>query len=76
MNDYRVNKQRLQPLVAAKALHNLIKDPEQTDQVFIVIRAMSGDSLTRAYDRFRKIPMGQKILSEQRQILDLSLIHI
>ena len=71
MNDYRINKQRLQPLVAAKALRNLIKDPDQTDQVFIVIRAMSGDSLTRAYNRFRKIPMGQKILSEQRQILDV-----
>lgn len=61
----------MQPLVALRALRSLIQDPEQTDQVFIIIRAMAGDALERAFDRFRKTPTGQKILAEKRDILDM-----
>ena len=70
MNDHRNNHQRIQPLIAARALKQLIKDPEQTEQVFIIIRAMSGNSLQRSYERFLLTDTGQAILKEKRHLLD------
>lgn len=60
---------RMQPLVAMRALKTLINDPDQTEQVFVIIKAMSGDSLAQSFRRFEKTPMGQKILAEERQLL-------
>lgn len=60
----------MQPLVAARALRTLINDPERTEQVFVVIRAMSGNSLQKAYARFRTTATGQAILEENRQLLE------
>ena len=71
MNDHRDNRQRMQPLVAARALRLLIKDPEQTEQVFVIIRAMSGDSLQRSYERFLSTKGAQSILSEKRHLRDI-----
>lgn len=62
---------RLQPLVALRALRRIIRDPNETEQVFVVIRAMAGDSLERAYERFRDTRPGQQILREKRQLLDV-----
>jgi ubiquinone biosynthesis protein COQ4 len=62
-------KQRLQPLVAMRALKTLINDPERTEQVFIIIRAMSGNSLQKAYERFRKTPFGQQVMSDRRVLI-------
>jgi ubiquinone biosynthesis protein COQ4 len=64
------NRQRMQPLVAARALKTLINDPERTEQVFVIIRAMSGNSLQKAYARFRTTGTGQLILAENRQLLE------
>ena len=52
-----------------RALKNLVNDPERTDQVFVIINAMSGNSLEKTYTRFRKTEMGKKILSENRNLL-------
>jgi ubiquinone biosynthesis protein COQ4 len=60
---------RMRPLIALRALKNLINDPEKTDQVFVVINAMSGTSLEKTFARFRKTEMGKKILSENRNLL-------
>ena len=60
---------RMRPLVAIRALKNLVNDPEKTDQVFVIINAMSGNSLEKTYARFRKTEMGKKILSENRNLL-------
>jgi ubiquinone biosynthesis protein COQ4 len=62
-------KQRMQPLVAVRALRTLINDPEQTEQVFVVIRAMSGDSIERCYQQFRTTEVGRQVLAERRQLL-------
>jgi ubiquinone biosynthesis protein COQ4 len=64
---------RMQPLVAMRALKNLVNDPEKTDQVFVVIKAMSGNALEKAFARFRKTVMGEKILSENRNLLSTLL---
>ena len=63
----RVN--RMRPLIAMRALKNLINDPEKTDQVFVVIKAMSGNSLEKTFVRFSKTETGRKILSENRNLL-------
>lgn len=59
----------MQPLVAMRALKELIDDPEKTEKVFEVIQAVSGDSLERTFERFRKTPTGQAILRDRRSIL-------
>ena len=62
-------KSRMRPIVAMKALKTLIDDPEQTEQVFIIIRAMSGNALEKSFDRFKQTETGKQILQEQRQLL-------
>ena len=61
---------RMQPLVAMGALKRLINDPEQTEEVFVVIRAMAGNSLERNFARFCTTEMGRSILREERDIVD------
>ncbi len=61
----------MQPIVALKALKTLINDPEQTEQVFVIIRAMSGNHLEKSYARFRQTISGVRILREERQLLDV-----
>ncbi|MEM9743938.1 MAG: Coq4 family protein [Pseudomonadota bacterium] len=65
----RVNG-RLQPLTAFRALRRLIADPERTEEVFVVIRALSGTSLEQGYARFRATALGQRVLAEQRVLID------
>ena len=60
----------MRPLTAWRALKLLIADPERTEQVFVIVRALSGRSLPRAYARFRKTDTGQRILNEKRSLLD------
>ncbi len=62
-------KKRLQPLVALRGLRELIRDPEKTEQVFIIIKAMSGNALENAYRKFALTQTGQAILAEKRQLL-------
>ena len=62
---------QMQPIVALKALKTLINDPEQTEQVFVIIRAMSGNHLEKSYARFRQTNSGDRILREETQLLDV-----
>ena len=61
---------RMQPLVAVKALKRLIANPDNTEEVFAIIRAMSGDSLFRAFDRFKLTETGKRIIEEKRELLE------
>jgi ubiquinone biosynthesis protein COQ4 len=54
---------------AWRALRNLIADPERTDQVFEIVRALSGNSFERAYQRFRVTAEGQRLLAERPSLL-------
>lgn len=47
----RLRPQRLEPLKAVRAFRRLIRDKEDTAQVFEIMRALSGDSIRRGYDR-------------------------
>ena len=61
--------QRMQPLVAIRALRRLMADPERTDEVFNVIRALSGPSISRGLQRFSRVPAGRRVLAERRVLL-------
>lgn len=54
---------------AWRALKQLIADPERTDLVFEIIRALSGDAFERAWQRFRVHPDGQRLLAERPLLL-------
>ena len=62
--------QRMQPIVAAKALRRLIADPEQTQEVFEVIRALSGPALRHGHRRFAQTDVGRRVLREKITLLD------
>ncbi len=54
---------------AWRALQALIADPEDTKQVFTIMRALTGKSLWKQYVKFRGLESGQQILAEQRDLL-------
>jgi len=60
----------MQPLVAWRALSRLISDPEDTAQVFTIVRAMSGPSLERGFQRFIRLPFGRRVIEERLELLD------
>ena len=52
-----------QPRVAMRAMRALIADPEDTAQVFRIIRAMSGPSRLKGYRRFLKTAVGRRVMA-------------
>ena len=66
---------RLHPLEALGAVRRLFKNPDDTRQVFIVLRAMRGKSLLRLYRRFSASPTGASILHDRRCLLDTLRDH-
>ena len=60
---------------ALKALKILLDDPEDTSQVFVIIRSLSGKSQLRGYNRFVKTWTGQTILAENRSLSDVLQDH-
>ncbi len=65
------NPWALRPREALGALRKLLADPEQTEHVFTIIRALSGKTLLRGYLRFRKTAVGEHILAEKRNLIEL-----
>lgn len=56
---------------AFRALRKLLADPEDTQQAFHIIEALSGDSLVKLHARIRKTDAGRSLLAEQPQLLPL-----
>ena len=52
------------------AIRALIRDPDDTSQVFRIIRALSGNSQERSFQRFLRSEHGPTILAEERVLLD------
>jgi ubiquinone biosynthesis protein COQ4 len=60
---------RRQPLVAIKALRQLIANPEDTERVFEILRALSGDAIADGCARFTRTEIGAQVMREQRSLL-------
>ena len=63
------DRNRIQPVKAGLAVARLIKDPDDTGQVFKVLEALRGDSLSRAAARLRADSQGLKLLRDQPNIV-------
>jgi ubiquinone biosynthesis protein COQ4 len=61
---------RLRPLVALRAVRNLMRNREDTDQVFLLIDALRGKTTLRQFARFRQTETGRAVLAERRRLLD------
>ena len=59
----------LQPGVALRAMRDLLSDPDDTSLVFVIIRALTGGSFERLYQRVLAHPTGRVVLDEKRDIL-------
>ena len=61
---------RLRPAAAYRAMRNLLRDRENTHQVFLLIEALRGKSTLRQFARFRQTETGRMVLAERRRLLD------
>jgi ubiquinone biosynthesis protein COQ4 len=59
---------RLRPLEAVKAVRRLLANPDETKEVFVILRAMRGRSGLRLFRRFQDSAMGARILAEHRSL--------
>ncbi len=59
----------MQWLEAFRAIRTLIRNPDDTAQVFRIIRALSGPAADRQFERFRASESGRRILAENRSLL-------
>lgn len=62
---------RLRPGEAIRAVRELLRNPEDTAKVFVIVRALSGKTLLRGYNRFAATPTGRTVLAENRLLLDV-----
>ena len=60
---------RVKPVKAGLAISRLLRDPDDTSQVFKVLEALRGDSLTRALRRMNNDERGRQLLREQPKIV-------
>ena len=61
----------IQPLAALRAMRTLLANPDDTAQVFHIVRALSGNSFEHLYQRTMADPSGARMLNERRDILPL-----
>jgi ubiquinone biosynthesis protein COQ4 len=61
---------RLHPIVALRAMRALLRDAEDTRQVFLLLDALRGKTSLRQFARFRASDTGHAVLAERRQLLD------
>jgi ubiquinone biosynthesis protein COQ4 len=59
---------RLRPIEAVKAVRRLMANPEATQEVFVILRAMRGRSGINLFNRFEQSEMGARILGEKRSL--------
>lgn len=62
---------RLRPAEAIRAIRELLQNPEDTEKVFVIVRALSGKTLLRGYNRFAATPTGRAVLAENRSLIDV-----
>jgi ubiquinone biosynthesis protein COQ4 len=61
---------RLRPIAALRAVRSLMRNGEDTHQVFLLIDALRGRTTLRQFARFRQTETGRTVLAERRRLLD------
>jgi ubiquinone biosynthesis protein COQ4 len=70
MSDATVFETQFRPITALRAVARLLRNPEDTRQVFVVMTALRGRSGKRMLARFLKSPVGARVAAEHRNLLD------
>ena len=65
------SRRRIQPLLALSAFRKLIKNPEDTHQVFMIGEALRGKSLARVTERFAATPLGVRVFEGGHALMPL-----
>lgn len=65
------SKRKMQPLVAMKAMGRLLKNAEATEEVFVIIQALAGDSVERGFEKFRHTEHAEDILNQKIPLLEV-----
>jgi ubiquinone biosynthesis protein COQ4 len=60
---------RLKPFEAFRAVRRLVNNPDSTEEVFTIFRAMRGRSGLWSFNRFAASPTGAAVLRERRALL-------
>ena len=68
---YWFTRHRIKPITALRAVSRLLKDPDDTGQVFKIIEALKGDSIFAAVDKLKAHPDGRGMLTEKPDIKSL-----
>ena len=61
---------RLHPIAAIRAMRGLMRDREDTRQVFLLMDALRGKTSLRQFARFRQTETGRVVLAERFQLFD------
>lgn len=64
-------KRPISPKKAYGAIRALLKDKEDTSQVFRIVEALTGSSFAHPYKRFRRSGVGARVLLEEADLLDV-----
>jgi ubiquinone biosynthesis protein COQ4 len=70
MSDTAIIEGQFRPFTALRAVTRLLRDPQDTRQVFVVMTALRGRSGQRMLTRFLQSPVGATVAAERRQLLD------
>jgi ubiquinone biosynthesis protein COQ4 len=62
---------RFSPLIAIDAIRNLIRNKEDTAQVFRLLVALRGKSFARNFKRFQASPVGARVLAIKENLVDV-----
>ena len=62
---------RFSPLIAIDAIRNLIRNKEDTAQVFRLLMALRGKSYARNFMRFQTSPVGARVLANKENLVDV-----
>ena len=63
-----IQRHRIKPLVALRAIKQLLQHPDDTGQVFKIIEALKGDSITPPVQRLRRHAPGVALLRDKPDI--------
>ena len=66
-----MTSRRIRPLKAYKHFRNLIKDKEDTTQVFHIVEALDGSNLEKDFKRFMTTSEGQSRFAERKDLVPL-----
>lgn len=69
--DDKLRKRRYRPIEAMRALRRLLRDKEDTAQVFRIIDALGGPAFEALYRRFLHMPQALGILERERSLCDV-----